>query len=159
MQSNEQIYFVTPCETRWFVSTHWWWQGVSQHAHGALPPESIQTWEIKRKETFKIGRKAHLIWLHQLAKYPSLLLWECTLCQWRGGTISCDTKAVSFPALGVGAAGSPLCRGCRGLTQLVQGPCFPTLEKQKNITHKEQQNSQTHHQIFFFCLKVPGNLW
>lgn len=76
-----------------------------------------------------------------------------------GGTISCDTKAVSFPALGVGAAGSSLCPGCRGLTQLVQGPCCPTLEKQKNITHKEQQNSQTHHQIFFFCLKVPGNLW
>lgn len=94
MQSNEQIYFVTPCETRWFVSTHWWWQGVSQHAHGALPPESIQTWEIKRKETFKIGRKAHLIWLHQLAKYPSLLLSECTLCQW-GGAPSLVTQKLS----------------------------------------------------------------
>lgn len=84
MQCNEHTYFMTPCEISWFVSPHCQWQAMciqDQQTHGALIPESFQTWEIQGKETFKIGRKTQLIRLHQLAKYRSSLLSESALCQ------------------------------------------------------------------------------
>lgn len=127
--------------------------------HGALIPESFQTWEIQGKETFKIGRKTQLIRLYQLAKYRSSLPSECALCQWRGGTISCDTKPVSFPALEVGASGPvalPWMQGTHAVGTRTMLSYFGGTKEH----HTQKTTKLTNpHQIFSFCLKVPGNLW
>lgn len=137
--------------------------------NGRQCPRSAYTWATHTwdfpdlghsgKRNFQNWKENLSLWLHQLAKYWSSLLSECALSQWRGGTISCDTKPVSFPALGVGAARSLALPWLQGTPAVGARTMLSYFGGTKEYhTHRTTKLTNPR-QIFSFCLKVPGNLW